>query len=216
MIKLSPSILAANFLKLGEEIESAADAGADYLHYDVMDGMFVPNISFGQGILKQVAARSRIPCDVHLMIEQPERYVESFAKNGARIITVHAEATRHLNRALHQIRECGCLAGVSLNPHTSPDCLKYVLGDFDLVLVMTVNPGFGGQKMIPACIEKVRDIKAMLDAAGAAAEIEVDGGVSVETAGDLVRAGASVLVAGSAFFGAKDRKSYAAALKALG
>ena len=213
MIKIAPSLLAADYLKIGEEIERMAEAGADLLHYDVMDGMFVPNISFGQGILKAAAGSGLLPCDAHLMIEKPERYIEEFAAAGARVITVRAEATNHLNRVLHQIRDCGCLAGVALNPATSPDCLRYVLGDFDLALVMTVNPGFGGQKMIPSAVEKIAEIDAMLKQAGVQAEIEVDGGVNEHNAATLTGKGATVLVAGSAFFRAPDGAAFVSALK---
>ena len=207
MIKIAPSLLAADFLRIGEVIERMAEAGADLLHYDVMDGAFVPNITFGQGILK-AAARCSLPVDAHLMIEHPEKYVEEFAAAGAKIITVHAEATNHLNRVLHQIRDCGCLAGVALNPATSPDCLRYVLGDFDLALVMTVNPGFGGQKMIPSAVEKIAEIDGMLKAAGVQAEIEVDGGVNEQNASLLVSKGATVLVAGSALYHAPDAAAF--------
>ncbi len=216
MIKVAASILAADFLKLGEEIDRAADAGAEWLHFDVMDGMFVPNISFGPTVLEAAVRSGRLPCDVHLMIESPERYIETFARAGARVITVHAEATHHLNRALHQIRECGCLAGVSMNPATPPDVLRYVLGDFDLALVMTVNPGFGGQKLIPAAAAKVGEINRMLTEAGVTAEIEVDGGVDLATAPKLVRQGATVLVAGSALFGSPNAAEFVENLKKLG
>lgn len=215
MIKVAPSLLSADFMNLKASIDLAVEAGADYLHYDVMDGNFVPNISFGQGILKAVAAYSPLPVDAHLMVDRPERYVEDFAKAGARIITVHAEATNHLQRALSQIRGCGCLAGVSLNPATSPDCLRYVLGDFDLALVMTVNPGFGGQKMIPQAVSKIGEIRQMLDQAGLQAMIQVDGGVNLSTAGNMVARGADVLVAGSAFYGSGDPKAFVKGLKAL-
>jgi len=216
MIKFAASILSADFLKLGAEIDRAADAGADWLHFDVMDGMFVPNISFGPAVLQAAVRSGRLPCDVHLMIEAPERYIETFASAGARVITVHAEATHHLHRALKQIRECGCLAGVSLNPATPPDSLKYVLGDFDLALVMTVNPGFGGQKLIPAALGKVGEIRRMLSLAGVEAEIEVDGGVDLGTAPQIVRQGATVLVAGSAMFGSPDAAAFVSAIKKLG
>ena len=214
MVKVAPSLLAANFLTMGDEIKKVADAGADWLHFDVMDGAFVPNMSFGQPILKAAAGTKLLPCDVHLMIEHPEKYIEEFAALGAHVITVHAEAVTHLNRVLHQIRECGCLAGVALNPATSPECLRYVLGDFDLALVMTVNPGFGGQKLIPSAVAKIGEIHAMLEKAGVQAEIEVDGGVNEKIAPELCKQGATVLVAGSACFGAPDTAAFIRALKA--
>ena len=207
MIRIAPSLLAADYLKLGEDIRRMADAGADYLHFDVMDGSFVPNISFGQDLAKR-AATCGLPVDAHLMIVNPEKYIDAFAQAGCRIITVHAEATHHLHRALQQIRAAGCLAGVALNPATSPECLRYVLGDFDLALVMTVNPGFGGQKLIPGCVQKVAEIRRMLDEAGCDAIIEVDGGVSTKTAPMLMKAGATLLVAGSALYGAPDAKAF--------
>ena len=214
MTKVAPSLLAADFLKIGDEIARMKDAGADWLHFDVMDGAFVPNISFGQGLLKAAAGSGLLPCDVHLMIERPERYIEEFAAAGAKVITVHAEATNHLNRVLHQIRDCGCLAGVALNPATSPECLRYVLGDFDLALVMTVNPGFGGQKMVMSAVEKIAEIDAMLKRAGVQAEIEVDGGVNEKNAPLLIEKGATVLVAGSALFHAPDAAAFIRSVKA--
>ena len=207
MIKIAPSLLAADYLHLERDIRRVAEAGADVLHFDVMDGSFVPNLSFGPDMCRQ-AAKCGLPMDVHLMIVNPDKYIEAFAKAGAKIITVHAEAATHLHRALQQIRAAGCLAGVALNPATSPECLRYVLGDFDLALVMTVNPGYGGQKLIPACIDKVAEVRRMLDGAGAKALIEVDGGVNAETAVPLMRAGADVLVAGSALFGAPDARAF--------
>ncbi len=207
MIKLAPSLLAANFLRMGDEIERMAAAGADYLHYDVMDGHFVPNISFGMGVLK-FAGQCSLPVDAHLMISNPEKYVEEFAATGAKIITVHAEATNHLHRVLQQIRAAGALAGVALNPATCPECLKYVLGDFDLALVMSVNPGFGGQKMIPATIKKVGEIRRMLDEAGCDALIEVDGGLNTQTCVPFMEQGMTVMVAGSALYGAADPKAF--------
>ena len=212
MIKVAPSLLAADYLRIGADIRRMAEAGADYLHFDVMDGSFVPNISFGPELARQ-AATCGLPVDAHLMIVNPEKYIDAFAEAGARIITVHAAAATHLHRLLQQIRDAGCLAGVALNPATSPECLRYVLGDFDLALVMTVNPGYGGQKLIPACYGKVTEVRGMLDSAGVNAIVEVDGGVNLETAPRLVAAGADMLVAGSALFAAEDAGGFVRRVK---
>ena len=215
MIKVAPSLLAADYLRVGDEIRRMAEAGADYLHFDVMDGSFVPNISFGPEMCRR-AATCGLPVDAHLMVVNPERHIEAFAEAGARIITVHAEATVHLHRALQQIRAAGCLAGVALNPATSHEALRYVLGDFDLALVMTVNPGFGGQKLIDACIDKVAAVRRMLDEAGLEVIVEVDGGVNLQTAPRLTAAGADMLVAGSALYGAKDAKAFISGVRGEG
>ena len=215
MIRVAPSLLAADYLRIGEDIRRMKEAGADWLHFDVMDGSFVPNISFGQDMARR-AAECGLPVDAHLMIVNPEKYIDAFAKAGAKVITVHAEAVTHLHRALQQIRAAGCLAGVALNPATSPECLRYVLGDFDLALVMTVNPGYGGQKLISSCIDKVGEVRGMLNRAGIKAIVEVDGGVNLETAPKLAAAGADMLVAGSALFGASDAKAFIDTLKRQG
>ncbi len=207
MVKIAPSLLSADFMNMGADIRRMADAGADYLHFDVMDGRFVPNMSFAFPVLK-AAAKGALPVDAHLMMVEPEKYIDEFAACGAKIITVHAEATVHLHRAIQQIHAAGCKAGVALNPATDLNCLKYVINDIDLLLIMTVNPGFGGQKMIPACIQKVADAKRMLTEAGSGAVIEVDGGVNTQTAIPLMQAGAEILVAGSALFGAADANAF--------
>ena len=215
MIKIAPSLLAADFRKVGAEIERMAAAGADYLHFDVMDGHFVPNLSFGIPLL-EAAVKGPLPVDVHLMVEHPEDYIDQYARAGAKIITVHAESTNHLHRALQQIHAAGCLAGVALNPATSPECLRYVMGDFDLALVMTVNPGFGGQKLIHSGLEKIAEIRSMLECFGKKAIIEVDVGINEQTAALAIKRGATMLVAGSALFGAPDAASFIANVKALG
>ena len=206
LIKLAPSILSANFASLADQVLQAEEAGAAYLHIDVMDGHFVPNITVGPLVVEALRPRSCLLFDVHLMIENPDLYIKDFISAGADLVTVHAEACRHLHRSLSLIRENGALAGAALNPATSPAALEYVLPLVDLVLLMTVNPGFGGQSFIPAVLPKIRAVRAMLGERGYDAEIEVDGGINGETAAAVVAAGATVLVAGSAVFGRPDVK----------
>ena len=201
-MKIAPSILSADFAALGEEIARVEAAGADQLHVDVMDGRFVPNITIGPVVVAAIRRRTHLPLDVHLRIVEPERYLADFARAGASMLTVHAEACPHLQRTLVQIRELGAKAGVALNPGTPPGVLDYVLDDLDLVLVMSVNPGFGGQKFIPSAYAKIRQLRTMLGSRPV--EVSVDGGVKLEHARPLAEHGASVLVAGSAIFEASD------------
>ena len=201
-IRIAPSILSADFGRLAEEVRAVTTAGADWIHVDVMDGRFVPNITLGPVVVEAVRKATTLPIDVHLMIVEPERYVADFAAAGADIISVHVEASPHLHRTLQQIRALGKKAGVVLNPHTSEETIKYVLTECDLVLVMSVNPGFGGQKFISNVIPKIAAIREMAEALRVHVDIEVDGGIGVGTAGRVTRAGAGVLVAGNAVFGA--------------
>jgi ribulose-phosphate 3-epimerase len=212
MKKIAPSILSADFSRLGDEVRAVEAAGADYIHVDVMDGHFVPNITIGPLVIDAVRKITSLPLDVHLMIENPDRYIPDFAAAGADIIVVHAEASVHLHRSIQLIKSLGRKAGVSLNPATPLNLLEYVLADLDLVVLMTVNPGFGGQSFIEDCLPKIQSLRAMLDKRGLEAELEVDGGVKVDNIARISHAGADFFVAGSAVFGSND---YAATIKAL-
>ncbi|HEY4390646.1 MAG TPA: ribulose-phosphate 3-epimerase [Paenibacillus sp.] len=207
-IYIAPSILSADFAKLGQEVVEVEHGGADWLHVDVMDGHFVPNITFGALVMRAIAPLTKLPLDVHLMIENPERYIPDFAKAGAHLITVHQEACVHLHRVLHLIKEHGVKAGVAINPATPVSSIREVLEDVDLVLVMTVNPGFGGQAFIPSTLRKIKELKELREELGLKdLRIEVDGGITAVTAPLVVEAGADVLVAGNAVFGRSDRSA---------
>lgn len=206
MIKIAPSILSANFLKLGEEIKATEEAGADMIHIDIMDGHFVPNITIGHSIVESIRNITSLPLDVHLMIEKPEMYLKDFVKAGADYITVHLEASVHLHRTIYSIKEGGIKAGVSLNPATSICNLEYILPDIDHVLLMSVNPGFGGQQFIPYTLEKIRTLKRIISKKNLPILIEVDGGINLENAHDVASAGADILVMGSAFYNSSDYK----------
>ena len=204
MAKLAPSMLAADFSKLADQVKMAEQAGADYLHVDVMDGHFVPNISFGADVMKSLLGKTRLPFDVHLMIEDPDQYAASFVTDSTSFITVHLEACRHIDRTLHHIRDLGAGAGVAINPGTPVAMLSEVLGITDLVLVMSVNPGFGGQKFIPSALDKIRELDRLRKEYGYTYQIEIDGGVTTGNAAEIKAAGTDILVAGSAVFGAPD------------
>jgi ribulose-phosphate 3-epimerase len=215
MKKIAPSILSADFSRLGDEIRAVEAAGADYIHIDVMDGHFVPNITIGPLIVEAARRVTSLPLDVHLMIEAPDRYIPDFAAAGADIIVMHAEAVHHLHRTVQLIKSLGKKAGVSLNPATPLNVLDYVIADLDLVLLMTVNPGFGGQSFIEACLPKIQALRAMLDRRGGEAELEVDGGVKASNIARIAHAGADVFVAGSAVFGSPDYAATIAEMKRL-
>lgn len=204
MIKIAPSILSADFTNLGRDIELLKEWNADWIHFDVMDGHFVPNMSFGPVVCSAIRPKTELPIDVHLMVEDPTRFVPWFLQAGANVITLHVEAERHLHRALQQIHEGGCKAGVVLNPGTPAVAVKEVLPFCDLVLVMSVNPGFGGQQFIPESLEKISELRWMIDSKGLHTDIEVDGGINPETAKRCIDAGATILVTGSAVFHAQD------------
>ncbi|HBT46967.1 MAG TPA: ribulose-phosphate 3-epimerase [Peptococcaceae bacterium] len=212
MALIAPSLLAADFGRLREEVASVEAAGADWIHLDIMDGHFVPNLTIGPEVVAALRPYTQLPFDVHLMLEKPEDFIIPFARAGADWISVHAEACTHLHRVINQIREAGCRPAVALNPATSLRALDYILEDVDMVLLMTVNPGFGGQSFIPSMVAKIRDLAGMVKNRGKEILIEVDGGINAENAAAVCRAGAGVLVAGSAVFGSADRR---AALQAL-
>ncbi|WP_026559393.1 ribulose-phosphate 3-epimerase [Bacillus sp. J37] len=213
MIKIAPSILSANFAKLGEEVKDVENGGADYIHVDVMDGHFVPNITIGPLIVEAIRPVTKLPLDVHLMIEKPDQYIGEFAKAGADIITVHVEACRHLHRTLQLIKSEGVKSGVVLNPHTPIESIVHVLEDVDMVLFMTVNPGFGGQTFIPQVLPKIKQLANIVKEKNLSIDIEVDGGVNEETAKLCVEAGANVLVAGSFIYNNPDRHQAIQTLK---
>lgn len=212
MIKISPSILSADFARLGAEIRTVAQAGADYIHVDVMDGHFVPNITIGAPVVKALRQVTDLPLDVHLMIENPDLYIPDFAAAGADIITVHQEAVPHLHRTIQLIHSLGKKAGVSINPATPASTLEVIIDEVDLILVMSVNPGFGGQSFITSMLPKIKQLREMVERSGRSIEIEVDGGVKSDNIGEIAAAGADVFVAGSAVFNAPD---YTAAISAL-
>jgi len=213
---IAPSMLSADFLKLGDEIDMINESEADWFHLDVMDGKFVPNISYGMPIISQMKKRAKKTFDVHLMVVEPERYLEDFKKAGANYLTVHYETGYHLHRTLTSIRALGMKAGLSINPHTPVDMVADIIHEIDLLLVMSINPGFGGQKFLPLTYNKIRQAKELITRAGAGTLIEIDGGVTLENAADIVAAGADVLVAGNTVFSSPDPKDMIKKLKQVG
>ena len=213
-VQIAPSIRSANFAKLGEDIAAVERGGADLIHVDVMDGHFVPNITIGPPVVRGIKRVATKPLDVHLMIEQPERYVDDFVNAGAAMLSVHVEAARHLHRTIAHIKSRGIRAGAVLNPSTPATALEDIAGDLDFVLVMSVNPGFGGQEFIPQSLEKLRRVREVLSRAGSSAPIEIDGGIDATNAADVVAAGASILVAGNAIFGTPNAEAATRALRA--
>ena len=213
-MRIAPSLLSANFAHLADDVAMCEDGGADWLHIDVMDGRFVPNLTFGAKVIETVRKISSLPLDVHLMVIEPESYFDSFAAAGASGLTIHVEVAPHLHRQLQRIRELGCKAGVALNPATPVESVREVASDLDLLLIMTVNPGFGGQEFIPSCVPKISRARAMLDASGSAAVLEVDGGINRDTIARVRDAGADTFVAGHAIFSARNPKDEIAALRA--
>jgi len=204
MKRIAPSILSADFSKLGEEVREVEACGADLIHCDVMDGHFVPNITIGPMVIKALSKVTKLPLDVHLMIEKPERYIKEFIEAGSKMLTIHVEATTYLQRHIQHIKEQGVKAGVSLNPSTPLDALDYILSEVDFVLIMTVNPGFGGQKFLRSMLPKIKQLRKMINEKGLSAEIEVDGGIGVDNIKDASQAGADIFVAGNAIFGSGD------------
>jgi len=213
MIKIAPSILSADFSKLGEQIKLVEEGGADYIHLDVMDGHFVPNITFGPSVIKKLRNVTKLPFDVHLMIESPDLYIKDFVDAGADIITVHQEACTHLHRTLQYIKSFGIKAGVALNPATSIENIKYIIDEVDMVLIMTVNPGFGGQNFIPQMKCKIQDLRKLIDSRDLNIDIQVDGGIKIDNIKEIELCGANIFVAGSAIFDSKDIINTTRALK---
>ena len=213
-VRIAPSVLSADFAKLGDEVAMCEAGGADWLHVDVMDGQFVPNLTYGAKVIETLRRCSKLPIDVHLMVVEPEKYLDDFANAGATGLTIHAEAAPHLDRQLARIRELGCTAGVALNPATSLQSVCEIIGEIDLLLIMTVNPGFGGQRFIPYTIDKIRRARLLLDEARSDATLEVDGGINRDTIHEVWTAGADTFVAGNAIFAASDPRAEIGALRA--